>query len=218
MSYANRKEMGSNRTAGIVVVALIHVALGYALVTGLAYNVVKKAAEDLKTFNVDEPPPPPEKPPPPPPKDNTPPPPQVIAPPAIVRMAPVQSPVFASPIIPPQAPVIIAPPRPNPPPVPHVSQTAKARGDLHALFSTDDYPAASLRNNEQGTTAVRITVGTDGRVADCQVTSSSGSAALDSATCSIIRRRAKYTPARNDDGSAAQGSDAVRIKWVVPAE
>lgn len=216
MSYANRKEMGSNRTAGIVVVAVIHAVLGYALVTGLGYNVIKQKIDDLKTFDVSEPPPPPEKPPPPPPKDNTPPPP-IIAPPAIVRMAPIQSPVIVSPIMP-QAPVITPPPRPNPPPVPHVSQTAKARGDLHSLFSTDDYPASSLRNNEQGTTAVRITVGTDGRVADCQVTQSSGSSALDSATCSIIRRRAKYTPAKNDDGSAAMGSDSVRIKWVVPAE
>lgn len=218
MSYANRKEMGSNRTAGIVVVALIHVALGYALVTGLAYNVIKKTAEDLKTFDVSEPPPPPEKPPPPPPKDNTPPPP-IVAPPPMVRINVAPSPVVISPVIPQVTPPpIIVPPRPNPPPQPHVSQTAKARGDLHSLFSTDDYPASSLRNNEQGTTGVRITVGTDGRVADCQVTQSSGSSALDSATCSIIRRRAKYTPAKNDDGSAAMGSDSVRIKWVVPAE
>ena len=217
MSYANRKEMGSNRTAGIVVVAVIHAVLGYALVTGLGYNVIKQKIDDLKTFDVSEPPPPPEKPPPPPPKDNTPPPP-IIAPPAIVRMAPIQSPVIISP--PPQVtpPPMIVPPRPNPPPQPRVSQTARARGDLHSLFSTDDYPASSLRNNEQGTTGVRITVGTDGRVADCQVTQSSGSSALDSATCSIIRRRAKYTPAKNDDGSAAMGSDAVRIRWVVPAE
>jgi protein TonB len=65
MSYANRKQMSSNRTAAIIIVALIHIALGYALVTGLAYNVIKKAAEDLKTFDVeDEPPPPPEEPPP----------------------------------------------------------------------------------------------------------------------------------------------------------
>ena len=66
MSYANRKQMGSNRTVAIIIVALIHVVLGYALVTGLAYNVLKKAADDLKTFDVeDEPPPPPEEPPPP---------------------------------------------------------------------------------------------------------------------------------------------------------
>ena len=58
MSYANRKQMSSNRTAAIIIVALIHIALGYALVTGLAYNVIKKAAEDLKTFDVEEEPPP----------------------------------------------------------------------------------------------------------------------------------------------------------------
>ena len=35
MSYANRKQMSSNRTVAIVVVALIHVALGYALALGM---------------------------------------------------------------------------------------------------------------------------------------------------------------------------------------
>jgi len=84
MSYANRKQMSSNRTAAIIIVALIHIALGYALVTGLAYNVIKKAAEDLKTFDVEEEPPPPPEEPPPPPDQNTPPPPQIVAPPSIV--------------------------------------------------------------------------------------------------------------------------------------
>ena len=83
MSYANRKQMSSNRTLAIVMVALINGILGYALVQGLAYNVIKQAAEDLKTFDVeDEPPPPPDKPPPPP--EDTPPPPQVAAPPPLV--------------------------------------------------------------------------------------------------------------------------------------
>ena len=73
MSYANRQQMGSNRTVSIIVVALLHIVLGYALVTGLAYNVLKKAASDLKTFDVTEPPPPPEeKPPPEKPKDPAP--------------------------------------------------------------------------------------------------------------------------------------------------
>ena len=80
MSYANRQQMGSNRTVSIIVVALLHIVLGYALVTGLAYNVLKKAATDLKTFDVTEPPPPPEEKPPPEQKPNTPPPPQVSDP------------------------------------------------------------------------------------------------------------------------------------------
>ena len=131
MSYANRKQMSSNRTAAIIIVALIHIALGYALVTGLAYNVIKKAAEDLKTFDVeDEPPPPPEE-PPPPPEQNTPPPPQVVAPPPIVRTNTVAPPIISTPVAPP--PVITpvarpAPPAPPAPPPPRVSQAAQRQG------------------------------------------------------------------------------------------
>jgi protein TonB len=47
---------------------------------------------------------------------------------------------------------------------------------------------------------VSITVGADGRVQGCNVTQSSGNGALDSATCSIIRRRAKFTPAKDSNG------------------
>ena len=221
MSYARRREMSSNRTAAIVIVALIHIALGYALVTGLAYNVIKKAAEDLKTFDVeDEPPPPPEE-PPPPPEQNTPPPPQVVAPPPIVRTNTVAPPIISTPVAPP--PVITpvarpAPPAPPAPPPPRVSQAAKARGNLVALFSNDDYPAAALRNEEQGTTVVRLTIGPDGRVSDCSITSSSGSSSLDNTTCSILRRRARFTPAKDQAGNPISDTYTQRIRWEIPSE
>ena len=73
MSYAQKKELSGNKTLSIVMVVLLQFALGYAIITGLAYNVIKKATEDLKTFDVEETPPPPEE-PPPPPKDVKPPP------------------------------------------------------------------------------------------------------------------------------------------------
>ena len=43
--------------------------------------------------------------------------------------------------------------------------------------------------------------GTDGRVVGCNIIRSSGNSALDSATCNIIRRRAKYVPARDNEGN-----------------
>lgn len=218
MSYANRNQMSSNRTAAIVIVALIHIALGYALVTGLAYNVIKNAAEKMKTFDVEEEPPPPPEEPPPPPEQNQPPPPQVVAPPPIVRTNTVAPPVISVPVAPPTVITPTAPPAPPAPPRPVISQAAKAKANLNSLFSTDDYPPGPLRNGEQGTTAVRITVGTDGRVSDCSVTSSSGSGALDSATCSIIKRRARYTPAKDQAGNPITGTDSARIRWVVPAD
>ena len=221
MSYANRKQMSSNRTAAIVIVALIHIALGYALVTGLAYNVIKKAAEDLKTFDVEDEPPPPEEPPPPPEQTEVPPPPQVVAPPPIVRTNTVAPPIISTPVAPP--PVITpvarpAPPAPPAPPPPRVSQAARAKGNLVSLFSTDDYPQSAIRNEEQGTTAVRMTIGTDGRVADCTITSSSGSSALDNATCSILRRRARFTPAKDQAGHPISDSFSQRIRWELPSE
>jgi protein TonB len=228
MSYANRKQMSSNRTAAIVIVALIHIALGYALVTGLAYNVIKKAAEDLKTFDVEEEPPPPPEEPPPPPDQNTPPPPQIVAPPSIVP------PMLPSPQINTITEVRPQPITPTAPTTkscpggmtvaiaqacpPVVSKAARAKANLNSLFSTDDYPQSSLRNEEHGTTVVRLSVGTDGRVTDCSVTSSSGSTALDNATCSIIRRRARYTPAQDQAGNPIGGSDSARIRWEIPDE
>jgi protein TonB len=218
MSYANRKQMSSNRTAAIIIVALIHIALGYALVTGLAYNVIKKAAEDLKTFDVeDEPPPPPEE-PPPPPEQNTPPPPQVVAPPPIVRTNTVAPPIISTPVAPPPVITPRAPPAPPAPPAPRVSQAAKARANLTSLFSTDDYPQSAIRNEEQGTTAVRLSIGTDGRVSDCSITSSSGSSALDSATCNILKRRARFTPAKDQAGNPISDTFSQRIRWELPED
>jgi protein TonB len=99
-----------------------------------------------------------------------------------------------------------------------VSQAAKARANLASLFSTDDYPQSAIRNEEQGTTAVRLTVGPDGRVSDCSITSSSGSSALDSATCNILRRRARFTPAKDQAGNPISDSYSQRIRWELPSD
>ncbi len=225
MSYANRKQLSSNRTVPIIMSALITGLMGYALVSGLAYSVVKEAADELKTFDVeDEPPPPPEE-PPPPPEDNPlpPPPPEISAPPPLVRMdtpAPQISTVSTIPPPAPPTPVYRpAPPAPPaPPPAPRVSQAARATGSLPGLFSTDDYPQSALRNEEQGTTAVSMSVGANGRVTSCSVTSSSGSSALDNATCSILTRRARFTPAKDQNGQPISDTQSTRVSWRLPAD
>ena len=168
MSYAQRKQMSSNRVVAIIVVALIHVALGYVLVTGLAYNVGKKMIEDLKTFDVeDEPPPPPDEPPPPPEQiPDTPPP--IVAPPPIVRTNTAPPPMVVTPVAPPPQITVAPPPPPPPPPPVRRVEPAKARANLASYVSNDDYPASALRNEEQGTTGFRLDVGPDGRVSDAR--------------------------------------------------
>ena len=111
-----------------------------------------------------------------------------------------------------------APPAPPAPPPPRVSQAAKAKANLASYFSDDDYPSSAQRNEEQGTTSVRLSIGTDGRVTDCSVTGSSGSSTLDNATCSILRRRARFTPAKDQAGHPITDSTTTRIRWQLPAD
>ncbi len=212
----------------IFIVALLHALLGYALITGLAYNVVKKVAADLKTFNVEEEPPPPEEKPPPPPPEQPQTPPPVVTPPPIVRtntppppmvttrIAPPPQMTYTAPPAPPAPPK--PPPPPPPPPPPKKVEPARAKGNLPSLFSDEDYPASAVRSGEAGTTGFRLEIGANGRVTNCTVTSSSGSSALDSTTCRLLRSRARYTPAKDSSGNATTDSVVSRIKWVLPAD
>jgi protein TonB len=210
--------MSSNRVVAIIIVALIHVGLGYALVTGLAYNVGKKMIEDLKTFDVeDEPPPPPDEPPPPPEQiPDTPPP--VVAPPPIVRTNTAPPAVVITPVAPPPQITTAPPPPPAPPPPVRRIEPAKARANLASYVSNDDYPDSAIRNEEQGTTGFRLDVGPDGRVSNCTITSSSGSSALDNATCRLMRSRARFTPATDSTGAKVSDSVSSRIRWVLPSD
>jgi protein TonB len=87
MAYADQ-QMSGNKIIAIIIVAIIHIALGYALITGLAYDAVKKVVERVTTVDVSEPPPPPDEPPPPPPDKAAPPPPVAPPPPSSISVAP----------------------------------------------------------------------------------------------------------------------------------
>jgi TonB family protein len=82
-----------------------------------------------------------------------------------------------------------------------------------SLIRPDDYPASAQVNREQGLVRFRLTVGTTGQVVGCEVLQSSGSSALDSATCNIMRRRAKFTPARSATGKPVEGFVEEQVRW-----
>lgn len=217
MSYAQRKDLSGNRTLAWIFTIAVVGSLLYAIVTGLAFNVIKKAATNLKVIDIEQQPPPPEQ-PPPPPKDMPKVPPPPMTPPPLVRTEAPPPPIvtvtaITPPPIPPVAPSPPAPPAPVPPPR-KVQSAQSAKGDLRTLFSADDYPASAQAAGAEGTAQASLTIGPDGRVVGCNITRSSGNSALDSATCNIIRRRAKFIPAKDSNGQAT--SDTITtppITW-----
>lgn len=80
-------------------------------------------------------------------------------------------------------------------------------------ITQDDYPAAAHRAGQQGDTAFRLDVDVQGRVAACTITTSSGSAFLDEATCTLLKRRARFKPARDAAGANVAGSWSSVFRW-----
>jgi protein TonB len=217
MAYADQ-EMSSSKIVSIVLVVIIHLLFGYALVTGLAYEAVTKVASQLDMIDIqeEEPPEEPDEPPPPPPDKPIEPPP-VVTPPPIVAPVVAPRPVIQSvPTAPPPAPPVIAPPPAPPPPPPPQRANPEPRGRSQNWVTTNDYPSRALREEREGTTGVRVTVGTNGRVADCQITSSSGHADLDAAVCKNLTRRARFRPSLDSAGNPMTGSWATRVRWQIP--
>ena len=219
MAYADQQASG-NKVVSLVVVALIHIVVIYALVTGLAYSAVKTVAEKLNVVDVEEEVIEPEEPPPPPPDQPITPPP-VVTPPPIVRTPPTTAPVITTTNTPP--PVftptpIVAPPPPPPaaPPPPSKASGASPRGNPGSWATTNDYPARALREERAGTTRFRVTIGPDGRVTDCQITGSSGHADLDEATCKNVSRRARFKPALDSAGNAISDTYSNAVRWEIP--
>lgn len=218
MAYADQ-EMSGSRIVSIVIVALIHVVIGYLLVTGLAISAVKNVVQRVTTVDIEEPEPEVEEPPPPPPDQEVAPPPPV-APPAPINIAPAPPPIRTVDSIPPPAPVVrqVPPPAPPaapaPPPPPSRARAAQRDGQNRwAARIQSNYPRRAVQREIEGNVGVSVVIGPDGRVTQCSVTSSSGSDDLDEAACEGMQRYARYEPALDDAGNPTTGRDSMTIVY-----
>ena len=98
-------------------------------------------------------------------------------------------------------------------PVRQAAPGQSSEGDLRTVFSADDYPASAQANGEEGTVQAKLTVASSGRVSACEIIRSSGHKSLDDATCRILQRRARFTPARAPDGQAIASTVSPPIVW-----
>lgn len=80
-------------------------------------------------------------------------------------------------------------------------------------FSGNDYPLGAMREDAQGMVIARLMIGTDGRVADCAVLRTSGSADLDSRTCHVYRHEARFRPAIGEDGQPVAAGTITSVVW-----
>jgi protein TonB len=210
--------MSGNRITALIVVAVLHVVVGYALVTGLAYSAFKKIKEVTTAVKIDEDKPPP-PPPPPPPKLDTPPPPPIVAPPPPISFNQPAPQIEAVTSLPPPAPppVVLPPPPAAPPPAPPPPTAYGFKGRPGDWVTTNDYPSRALREEREGVTSFRLEFDASGKPTNCSITRSSGSPDLDEATCSNLMRRGRFKPG-TQNGQPVGASYSSSVRWVIPKD
>ncbi|MBV9842982.1 MAG: TonB family protein [Sphingomonadaceae bacterium] len=215
MAYVD--DHARSKLPSLTAVAIVHVAIGYALISGLAATVIHRVDPPLLTYPVAaDPPPPPPHPQPLPktpraPTQTVPP----ILPPITIDLSRL-SPIDTGPLTDstsadpgPRTEVWTVPPT-------SLAAAARPRGDKTGWITSEDYPSAALRQGDEGTVTIRARIGTDGHVSDCAIAVSSGHASLDEATCRLYARRARFTPARDAGGAATESTTTDRIAWQIP--
>lgn len=227
MPYTSRNAL----IAGGVV--LLHAAALWALQTGLGRRDAETVVPvELLTAVLVTPPavPSPPAPAPQPPQP---------APPVVRKVAPapaprpLPSPKPAPAIAPaqpsvssdtPAAPPVTAPAAPAPAPVAAAPAPASPAPKVELPTSNADYlnnpppqyPRASFRLGEEGTTVVRVLIGPDGRAQDAQVARSSGFTRLDQAAEQTARNW-RYVPGKRGGVPEAMWVN-VPIKWEIKKE
>jgi protein TonB len=218
MAYADQ-QMSTNKIVALVIVALIHVFVGYALVTGLAYKAAQQVIKKVTTVDIKEDKPKEEEPPPPPPEQPDTPPPPIVAPPPPINIAPMPPQVVTVQTPPPVPPPMIqtAPPpvqAPPPPPGPSKARGVRPKGQAGwAGRIQSNYPTRAAREEREGRVGVRVQIGPDGRVTACSVSGSSGSPDLDEAACDGMTRYARFDPALDDAGNPVSSSYSTAIVY-----
>lgn len=83
-------------------------------------------------------------------------------------------------------------------------------------FEFKDYPMQAFEKQWEGVTKFQLLIDTQGSVAECKVTTSSGYDILDDKTCFLASKRAKFRPARDDSGTPVWGVYRSQAVWVLP--
>ena len=213
MDFSQNEVSPFRKYGGLGIVVLLHIIVGYALVTGLARRMVDAIKQPVETKIIEEvkPLPPPDVPPPPPPPKMVAPPPPFIPPPEVnvaTPPSPNQIAAVSNQAPPPQqyAKTVVAPTV-----APKAVEAPPVPGFVNLNSCKPEYPRASLLAEETGVVRVQFEVGPDGQLVSAAVVKSSGFKNLDKATVTGLSR-CKFRPAVKD-GKNVQSSFTADYVW-----
>ena len=182
----------SRQITGVVAVVAIHAALVLALMNGLISRVTPEIEKVIQVVDVpiaEEP----QEPEPIPQPDRFIP---DVPVPVEIPLQPIE--VESDPI---ELPPVVVPPDAEPTSS-AVTEPTPLQIDPRKGLTKPDYPATSIRHNEQGRVLLLIYVMPDGKVGDVKVSRSSGHPRLDASAMREARESWRFLPAKDSSGQA----------------
>jgi protein TonB len=223
VDFAEQQRRPAKHLVAFSIVVVLHLLLGYALVSGLARRVVEVIKAPIETKIIEEvkpPPPPPENLPPPP--KFAPPPPSFVPPPeVVVNPPPVQQPtITTTQVAPPPAPVTIAPTQPDAPPAPPSPPRAAAKPAIANVAAcapkSEDYPPAAVRAEATGLTKIRFTIDAQGKLVKSEIIKSAGNSREHKLLDRMVESKlsnCRFTPGIDESGKPTGGTFEAEYLW-----
>ena len=98
-----------------------------------------------------------------------------------------------------------------------IDPALQAMREKNARIQLANYPPAALRRGEQGSVGISVLVDRQGRLRECAVSKSSGSAALDEATCDFLFSHAQIAAYVAPGGGGSVTRQEGLVVWQLPA-
>lgn len=83
---------------------------------------------------------------------------------------------------------------------------APSKGDVRSVFTADDYPADAVKMQQEGSSQFRLMIDEKGLIAGCDVVVPSGIPVFDAMGCQVIKKKARFKPARDSRGNPVRST------------
>jgi periplasmic protein TonB len=113
-------------------------------------------------------------------------------------------------------PVDFGIPGPSPSASPFDPVGARPKNNPGRWVVDNDYRPSWLRQGLLGNASFTLAIDAAGRVSSCTITRSTGHSALDTATCELVTKRARFDAARDGTGKPVAGNFSGSITWNIP--
>lgn len=113
-------------------------------------------------------------------------------------------------------PVDFGIPEPTPSASPFDPVDARPKNNPARWVIDSDYRSNWLRQGLSGNARFTLSISASGKVTGCTITRSTGHDVLDTATCDLLTKRARFDAARDGTGKPVAGSFTGSITWKIP--